>query len=73
MKPKSTDATKTRNRSIYSAAVRDQNGKFMALGFKEAEENSTAEDLHRYYSEIMDRFDKTKILKLTQSICTDSV
>ena len=34
--------------------------------------NSTADDLYKYYSDIMEPFGKTRILKLTRSICTDS-
>ena len=67
------DATKTRNRSIYTAAVRNQTGRFLALGFKEAEVGGRAEDLHKYYSDIMQDFGKDRILKITQSICTDAV
>ena len=68
----SKDATKTRNRSIYAAALRNQDHEFIALGFQEADGGSSADDLHKYYSTIMERFDKTRILMLTESICTDA-
>ena len=52
--------------------LRNEKGIFLGLGFQEADSGSSAQELVKYYTSILDRFGKARIFSKTVSFCTDS-